>query len=45
MLPPPVLGAVPSELESIFDNDEFTCAAEDEGLIYVVKVKDEGEGE
>jgi hypothetical protein len=47
---PPVLGAAPSELESIFDDDEFDervsrFAAEGGGVIYVVKVRDEVEGE
>ncbi|EGN94189.1 hypothetical protein SERLA73DRAFT_97057 [Serpula lacrymans var. lacrymans S7.3] len=46
---PPVLGASPVELESLFD-DEFDervsrFAAEGGGVIYVVKVKDEGEAE
>lgn len=46
---PPVLGASPDELDSIFD-DEFEervsrFAAEGGGVIYVVKVKDELEGE
>jgi len=46
---PPVLGAAPEELESIFD-DEFEervarFAAEGGGVIYVVKVRDEAEGE
>jgi hypothetical protein len=41
----PVLGAAPSELESIFGDDEFDeCvsrfAAESGGVIYVVKVGD-----
>jgi hypothetical protein len=47
---PPVLGAPPSELESIFEDDEFDervsrFAAEGGGVIYVVKVRDEVEGE
>lgn len=46
---PPVLGASPDELDPIFD-DEFEervsrFAAEGGGVIYVVKVKDESEGE
>ena len=46
---PPVLGAYPEELLSLFD-DEFEekvsrFAAEGGGVIYVVKVKDDTEGE
>lgn len=46
---PPVLGASPADLESIFD-DEFDeritrFASEGGGVIYVVKRKDEVEGE
>lgn len=46
---PPVLGAFPDELVSLFD-DEFEdkvsrFAAEGGGVIYVVKVKEESEGE
>jgi hypothetical protein len=45
---PPVIGASPTELESLFD-DEFDervsrFAAEGSDAIYVVKVKDEVEG-
>lgn len=45
---PPLFGALPSELESVFD-DEFEervarFAAEGGDVIYVVKVKDEVEG-
>ncbi|EIW86124.1 cytoplasmic dynein heavy chain 1 [Coniophora puteana RWD-64-598 SS2] len=46
---PPVLGALPTELDSLFE-DEFDervarFAAEGGGVLYVVKVKDEGEEE
>jgi dynein heavy chain 1 len=46
----PVLGAAPLALESIFDDDEFDeClsrfAAEGGGVRYIVKVRDEAEGE
>ena len=46
---PPVLGAYPEELFSLFE-DEFEekvsrFAAEGGGVIYVVKVKEEAEGE
>ena len=46
---PPVLGAYPEELISLFD-DEFEekmsrFTAEGGGVIYVVKVKDDTEGE
>ena len=45
---PPVIGALPSELDSLFD-DEFDervarFAAESGGVVYIVKVKDEVEG-
>ena len=45
---PPVIGALPSELDSLFD-DEFDervarFAAEAGGVVYIVKVKDEVEG-
>jgi hypothetical protein len=45
---PPVIGATPAELESLFD-DEFNdrvirFASEGGGVIYVVKSKDEVEG-
>jgi dynein heavy chain 1 len=45
---PPVIGASPAELQSLFD-DEFEdrvsrFAAEGGGVIYVVKVKEESEG-
>ncbi|EDR09748.1 dynein heavy chain protein 2 [Laccaria bicolor S238N-H82] len=44
---PPVIGALPSELDSLFD-DEFDervarFAAESGGVVYIVKVKDEVE--
>ena len=46
---PPVLGASPEELVSLFD-DEFEervirFAADGGGVMYVVKVKEESEGE
>jgi dynein heavy chain 1 len=45
---PPVIGALPSELESLFDDayEERVAqfAAEGGGVIYVIKVKDEVEG-
>ena len=45
---PPVIGALPSELDSLFDHnfDERVArfATETGGVIYVVKVKDEVEG-
>ena len=45
---PPVIGALPSELDSLFDHDfddrVARFAAEIGGVIYVVKVKDEAEG-
>jgi dynein heavy chain 1 len=46
---PPVLGASPEELESLFD-EEFEervsrFAAEGGGVIYVVKVRDDAEGD
>ena len=45
---PPVIGALPSELDSLFD-DEFDervvrFAAESGGVVYIVKVRDEVEG-
>jgi hypothetical protein len=50
LLLPVLVGAAPSALESIFDDDEFdeclsTFAAEGGGVRYVVKVRDEAEGE
>lgn len=46
---PPVVGAVPEELDSLFDHefDERVArfAAEGGGVIYVVKAKEESEGE
>lgn len=45
---PPVIGAAPSELESLFDDkfDERVArfASEAGGVVYVVKAKDEMEG-
>lgn len=46
---PPVLGATPEELESIFDDEGFEekvlrFAGESGGVIYVVKVRDTTEG-
>jgi hypothetical protein len=46
---PPVLGALPEEFEGLFD-EEFDervtrFAAEGGGVIYVVKTRDEAEGE
>lgn len=45
---PPVIGALPSDLESLFD-DEFDervarFAADNGAVVYVVKVKDESDG-
>ena len=45
---PPVIGAYPSDLESLFD-EEFDArvarfASDTGGVIYVVKVKEESEG-
>ena len=46
---PPVIGATPDDLEPIFDGDfdekVAKFAVEGMSVIYVVKVKDEGEGE
>ena len=45
---PPVIGALPSELDSLFDDrfDEHVArfATESGGVVYIVKVKDEVEG-
>ena len=45
---PPVIGAYPSDLESLFD-EEFDArvarfASDTGGVVYVVKVKEESEG-
>lgn len=46
---PPVVGALPSELDSLFDDREFDervsqFASEVGGVVYVVKVKEDMEG-
>ena len=44
---PPVIGALPSELDSLFDDEFDECVATfaaESGGVYIVKVKDEVEG-
>jgi dynein heavy chain 1 len=41
---PPVIGALPSELDSVFDERVARFAADTGGSLYVVKAKEDSEG-